>query len=177
MQSAVRLGKILFNRTHKDYPKLQIVNTILGGYFGSRLMKNIREDKGYTYGIGSALISQKETGYFTIVSEVNSEFSKATLNEIYKEIEILQTELVPKEELEVVKSYMLGRLLRSVDGPFALSETFLSIWLYNLDWDYYRNYINTIKNISSEDIKDLANLYLDKNTLLTVVSGPNNFSF
>jgi len=177
MQSAVRLGKILFNIRHKDYPKMQVLNTLLGGYFGSRLMKNIREDKGYTYGIGSALISQKETGYFTIVSEVNAEFSKATLNEIFKEIDILQTELVPKDELEIVKSYMLGRLLRSVDGPFALSETFLNIWLYNLDWDYYKQYIKTIKNINSQDIKDLANRYLDKNSLLTVVSGPNNFSF
>ena len=177
MQSAVRLGKILFNRTHADYPKMQVLNTLLGGYFGSRLMKNIREDKGYTYGIGSALVSQKETGYFTIVSEVNAEFSKATLDEVFKEIDILQTELVPKEELDIVKSYMLGRLLRSVDGPFALSETFLNIWLYNLDWNYYKDYIKTIKNISSEEIMDLANRYLDKESLLTVVSGPNNFSF
>jgi len=88
MQSGLRLGKILFNRTHEDYAKMQVVNTLLGGYFGSRLMKNIREDKGYTYGIGSALISQKETGYLTIVSEVNATVSKETIAEIKKEIQI-----------------------------------------------------------------------------------------
>lgn len=171
MQSGIRLGKILFNRTHKDYTKMQVVNTLLGGYFGSRLMKNIREDKGYTYGIGSALVSQKETGYFTIVSEVNSKYSKETIQEIKKEINILQTELVSVDELNKVKSYMLGRLLRSVDGPFSLSETFLNIWLYKLDWSYYRQYINVIKNIEPNEIKDLCIKYLDEASLIKVIAG------
>ena len=171
MQSGLRLGKILFNRTHEDYAKMQVVNTLLGGYFGSRLMKNIREDKGYTYGIGSALISQKETGYLTIVSEVNATVSKETIAEIRKEIQILQTELVSQEELSKVKSYMLGRLLRAVDGPFSLSDTYLNVYLYGMGWDYYKNYIKTIREISSEEIMELANRYLQEDSLIKVVAG------
>ena len=171
MQSAIRLGKILFNRQHEDYPKMQVVNTILGGYFGSRLMKNIREDKGYTYGIGSALISLKETGYLTIVSEVNADVSEQTIAEIKKEIKILQSELVSTEELSKVRSYMLGRLLRAVDGPFSLSDTFLTVHLYGMDWDYYRNYINTIREIQPKEILDLSQRYLQKESLLKIIAG------
>ncbi len=171
MQSGLRLGKILFNRTHEDYAKMQVVNTLLGGYFGSRLMKNIREDKGYTYGIGSALISQKETGYLTIVSEVNASVSKETINEINKEIKILQTELVSESELAKVKSYMLGRLLRAVDGPFALSDTYLNVYLYGMDWDYYRKYIKTIREITSEEIMQLCQRYLKVESLIKVIVG------
>ncbi len=171
MQSGLRLGKILFNRTHQDYARMQVVNTLLGGYFGSRLMKNIREDKGYTYGIGSALISQKETGYLTIVSEVNATVSKETIIEIKKEIKILQTELVSEGELSKVKSYMLGRLLRAVDGPFALSDTYLNAYLYGMDWDYYRNYIKTIRKITSEEIMQLCQRYLQEDSLIKVIVG------
>lgn len=171
MQSGLRLGKILFNREHEDYAKMQVVNTLLGGYFGSRLMKNIREDKGYTYGIGSAVISQKETGYLTIVSEVNADVSKQTIDEIKKEIKILQTELVGNEELAKVKSYMLGRLLRAVDGPFALSETFLNVYLYGMDWKYYQKYIKTIREITAEEIMELSNRYLQEDSLIKVIAG------
>ena len=171
MQSGLRLGKILFNRTHKDYVKMQVVNTLLGGYFGSRLMKNIREDKGYTYGIGSALISQKETGYLTIVSEVNASVSKETIIEIKKEIQILQTELVNIEELSKVKSYMLGHLLRAVDGAFSLSETYINAYLYGMNWDYYRDYIKAIRSITPEEILDLSQRYLQEDSLIKVIAG------
>ena len=171
MQSGIRLGKILFNRTHEDYTKMQVLNTILGGYFGSRLMKNIREDKGYTYGIGSALISQKETGYLTIVSEVNSKFSKETLAEIEKEIQILQQEEVSEEELSKVKNYMLGRLLRAVDGPFALSDTYMNVYLYGMDWSYYKTYIQTIRNITPQELLELSKRYLQIESLIKVVAG------
>lgn len=171
MQSGIRLGKVMFNRLHPDYAKMQVVNTLLGGYFGSRLMKNIREDKGYTYGIGSALISQKETGYFTIVSEVNADVSQNTLDEINKELKILRTELVPEEELSIVKSYMLGRLLRSADGPFALSESYLNVGLFGLDWSYYQDYIQIIKNITAQEIMELSQKYLHEDSLIKVVAG------
>ncbi len=171
MQSGLRLGKILFNREHEDYARMQVVNTLLGGYFGSRLMKNIREDKGYTYGIGSALISQKETGYLTIVSEVNADVSGQTIEEIKKEIKILQTELVGEEELAKVKSYMLGRLLRAVDGPFALSETFLNVHLHGMDWKYYQDYMKTIREITAKEIMELSNRYLQEDSLIKVIAG------
>jgi predicted Zn-dependent peptidase len=171
MQSGLRLGKVLFNRDHADFARLQVVNTVLGGYFGSRLMKNIREDKGYTYGIGSAIVSLKETGYLTIVSEVNADVSKNTLDEINKEMKILRTELMSIDELEKVKSYMLGQLLRMVDGPLALSETFLNAWLYHKDWDYFRTYMETIKQTKVEDILNLSQQYLQEDSLIKVIAG------
>jgi predicted Zn-dependent peptidase len=168
---SIRLGKILFNRSNPDYPAMQVVNTVLGGYFGSRLMRNIREDKGYTYGIGSAISSLQQTGYFIIASEVNSKFSQETIQEIKKEIEILQKTLIPEEELKKVKSYMLGQLIRSVDGPFSLSDTYLNIWLQGLDLSYYKKYIKTVKAISTKDIQYLSKKYLEIDSLIEIIAG------
>src|SRR5699024_753057 len=88
IQSAVRLGKRLFKKDHPDMIDFLVLNEILGGYFGSRLMKNIREDKGFTYGISSAMITLKNEGYFILGTDVNKENTRQTLNEIYKEIKI-----------------------------------------------------------------------------------------
>jgi len=171
LQSSIRLGKILFNRKNPNYPAMQVVNTVLGGYFGSRLMRNIREDKGYTYGIGSAIASLQQTGYFIIASEVNAQYSQETIQEIKKEIKILQEELIPEEELKKVKSYMLGQLIRAVDGPFSLSDTFLNVWLQDLDLSYYKKHIETVKSINTKDIRDLSNKYLQIDSLIEIVAG------
>ena len=111
IQSAIRVGRILFNKTHPDYFKFQVLNTILGGYFGSRLMANIREDKGYTYGIGSGLNNLVQSGYFFISTEVGADVTKETLKEIYKEIALLREKPVDKLELETVRNYILGNFL------------------------------------------------------------------
>jgi zinc protease len=171
IQSAIRIGRLLFNKTHKDYFGMQVLNCILGGYFGSRLMANIREDKGYTYGIGSGIASLKHAGYFYISTEVGVEVTKNTLEEIYKEILLLRNELVTEDELETVKSYMLGNILRSIDGPFALAEKFKSVFEYGLDYSYYNNYIKAIKNIQPKDLQNLANQYLQEKDLLELVVG------
>lgn len=171
IQSAVRIGKVLFNKTNPDYLRLQVVNTILGGYFGSRLMSNIREDKGYTYGIGSVLISLKETGYFTIVTEVGTEVSQAAIDEIYKEINRLRNEEVQAEELQRVKNYLLGEMIKNFDGPFSLSDSYRSILEYDLSYDYFEKVYHTIVNITQKDIQDLANQYFDPNSMTEVIAG------
>lgn len=171
LQSAVRIGKILFNKKHPDFQSLQVLNTILGGYFGSRLMANIREDKGYTYGIGSGIASLQNSGYFFISTEVGVGVCKNAVDEIYFEINRLREELVPDEELELVKNYMLGTFLRSVDGPFAMAEKFKGIMEYGLGYDYFDRYLATIKSISASQLRDLANIYLDKNSMIELVVG------
>lgn len=171
MQSAIRIGRRLFNKTHHDYFGMQLVNTILGGYFGSRLMSNIREDKGYTYGIGSGIASLLHDGFFYISTEVGVDVTTATLTEIYKEIEILQNNLIPNEELDLVKNYLLGTFLRSVDGPFAISEKFTSIKDYGLANEFYKNYVTYIKQAKAEDLLALAQKYLNKNELSELVVG------
>jgi len=171
IQSAVRVGRYMFNKTNPDYFKFQVLNTILGGYFGSRLMANIREDKGYTYGIGSGLASLVNGGFFYISTEVGTDVTKDTLKEIYKEIKILREELVDADELETVRNYVLGQFLRSVDGPYALADKFKAIWEFGLDYDYFENYFEAVKTITPEEIKALANKYLQEKDLIELVVG------
>jgi predicted Zn-dependent peptidase len=173
IQSAIRVGRVLFNKTHPDYFKFQVLNAILGGYFGSRLMANIREDKGYTYGIGSGVVNLVNTGSFYISTEVGNNVTSQTLKEIYKEIKILREKLVSVDELETVRNYILGQFLRSVDGPFALADKFKAIWEYNLDYSYFDLYFNAIKTVTPNDIIDLANKYLQEKDLLECVVGKN----
>ena len=171
VQSALRIGKPFFNRAHVDYPGMAVLNTILGGYFGSRLMSNIREDKGYTYGIGSAVASMKQEGYFFISTEVGADVTNSAIEEIYKEIEILKDEHVDNEELEMARNYMLGTFLKGMDGAFQLAERFKSIYLYDLDYSYYDRYLQKIKTIQADELRDLARKYFDLSGFYEIVVG------
>ncbi len=171
VQTAIRVGKTLFNKTHPDYFGFMILNTILGDFFGSRLMKNIREDKGYTYGIGSYLSEIKDSGYFVIGTEVGKELKEATLTEIRKEIEKLQQELVSEEELNLVRNYLLGQTLKNADGPYALMELFLSVENQDLDLDFFNDFIHKIKSIQAEELRELAKKYLDWDSFSIVSAG------
>ncbi len=171
IQSAIKIGRPIFTKDHEDYHKLSVVNTLLGGYFGSRLMANIREDKGYTYGIGSGLASFLHSGYFVISTEVGAEVCSASLTEIYKELEILQNELVGQEELDIVKNYMIGRFQSNTDGPFAWADAFTAINKHGLDYGYYRDFFKTVKDITPEDIRTMAQKYLRKEDLIELVVG------
>lgn len=176
VQSAIRIGKRTIGKSHRDFAKLQVVNTILGGYFGSRLMSNIREDKGYTYGIGSFVAPQKHDSYFGISTEVGADVSQKAINEIYKELESLRTELVSEEELYLVKSYLMGELLKSVDGPFSVAERWKGIILFDLDKSYFDSLISTILNITPIEVRDIAEKYLGNNDMYEVVVGSNNMN-
>lgn len=171
IQSAIRVGRVLFNKTHPDYFKFQVLNTILGGYFGSRLMANIREDKGYTYGIGSGLNNLVRSGYFFISTEVGADVTQQTLSEIYKELSLLREKLVGEEELETVRNYILGNFLRSVDGPFALADKFKSIWEFDLDYSFFDKYFQAVKTVKPTELRDLANKYLQEKDLIECVAG------
>jgi zinc protease len=171
LQSALRIGKLMFNRRHPDFAGMQVVNTILGGYFGSRLMSNIREDKGYTYGIGSVITSLLHGGLFSIASEVGVEVRQQAMNEVFKEIEILRSNLVPDEELALVKNYLLGVFLRSADGPFAVSELVKASVDYGMGLNYYFEFVETVKKITAKEIRDLAVKYLDPESMITLVVG------
>lgn len=171
LQSAIRIGQISINRTHADFPGFQVVNTILGGYFGSRLMANIREDKGFTYGIGSALVSLKNSGYFFIASEVGADVCSAAMTEIEKEMAILKKEAVSEEELALVRNYMLGSMLGSLENALSHADKFKNIYFSGLDYDYYQNYIQTVRNISPEEVLNLANKYLNFDSFQKIIVG------
>lgn len=171
VQTAIRMGKFLFPKNHPDYFEFQVLNTILGDYFGSRLMSNIREDKGYTYGIGTGMMELQLNGYFVIVTEVGKEVTDATLTEIKFEMERLQTELVGEDELNLVKNYMLGQLLKSADGPYAMLDMFNSVDMYGLNLSFYDQAIEKIKHVDAERIQELAIKYLNWDDFLIVTAG------
>lgn len=171
VQNAIKVGRTMFSRTHPDYVGMQILSTVLGGYFGSRLMANIREDKGYTYGIRAGMVSLEHGGYFIISTEVGSDVCKAALNEIFFEIERLRNERIPTHELELVRNYMLGSVLKSLDGPFEIADKWRSYLQYGLGTDAHHDLIHQIKTITSERLMDLANKYLQRNDLVQVTAG------
>jgi len=171
VQSAIRMGRLAINRNHKDFPGLQVLNCLLGGYFGSRLMANIREDKGYTYGIGSAVVSMRDAGYFFIATEVGADVCTAALGEIEKEVNLLKTTLVESPELDLVRNYMLGSMLGSLENAFSHADKFKNVYFSGLDYGYYDDYIKTVKNIDPEEILKLANNYLDFGNFTKVIVG------
>jgi zinc protease len=171
LQSAIRIGRTMVSKTHPDYPGLMVLNTILGGYFGSRLMKNIREEKGYTYGIGSFILSMHNAGYFAIVSETGTDVTRAAITEIYKEMDHLCQSPVPEDELKVVKNYLMGELVREFDGPFALAESYKSILEYGLTKDYFNTLIHTVRTIDPGELQRLARQYLRVDSMYEVVAG------
>ena len=171
LQSAIRIGCVFPNRNHPDYYGLNVLVTLLGGYFGSRLMTNIREDKGYTYGIGAGIYALPNAAYFSITTEVGSEVCQAALHEIYFEIECLQNKLVGEDELEIVRNYLLGETLRSFDGIFAMSNSLKTLIEAQLDYDHYDEFVKVIRTITPKKLKQLAQKYLNKEDLFEVVAG------
>lgn len=171
LQSAIRLGIKTVNRTHPDFFGMQLLTTVLGGYFGSRLMSNIREDKGYTYGIGAANISLENTGTFFIASEVGADVCRNTFEEIEKEINILKTELIPEEELKLVKNYFIGSVLGSLENIFSHADKFKNIYFYGLDYSHLDRQIQTIKDLTAEELRAFANKYLVFDDFIKVVVG------
>lgn len=171
IQSAIRMGKLMVPKDHPDYYGLQILTTILGGYFSSRLMANIREEKGYTYGIGSSFISLNEAGYLIIATEVDKMYEEDTLREIKKELELLASEPVSDDELDRVKQYLTGEFLREFDGPFALSQAFRNIHDFGLNYSFYDQFFVAIQSINSTELLRLARVHFSPNSFFTVIAG------
>ncbi|MGB3587101.1 MAG: pitrilysin family protein, partial [Tunicatimonas sp.] len=171
LQSSIRVGIPLFTRDHPDAIPMRVLNTVLGGYFGSRLMKNIREEKGLTYGIYSSMVSLQEAGYLVIGTDVKKELTQSALTEIYREIAILRDQPIDTIELNTVKNYMAGRLLTSVDTPFALAEKFKSIYLHNLTYAYFQDYLRAMNEINAQPLQQLAQHYFQEENWFEVVVG------
>ena len=160
-QGSIRIARPFPNRHHPDFLKAQILNALFGGFFGSRLMRNIREDKGYTYGIHSYLLNHVQQSGWMISTEAGKDVCEATIEEVYKEMKTLRDEPVDAEELMLVRNYMMGSLLGDLDGPFQIIARWKNIVLNNLTEQYFYNSINTIKTISAEEIQQLAQKYLN----------------
>ncbi len=161
VQGAIRIARDFPNRHHPDFMKVMVLNTLFGGYFGSRLMSNIREDKGYTYGIHSYVQNHLQQTAWLISTEAGKDVSEATVEEVYKEMKLLREELVEEEELLLVRNYLIGTILGDLDGPFQIMGRWKNIILNKLDEKYFYESVRIIKTISAEELRELAKKYLN----------------
>lgn len=173
LQSSIKIGTFSINQQHPDYLKLRVLVTLFGGYFGSRLMSNIREDKGYTYGISSSIVPYPDHGMFVISSETANEYVEPLIREVYHEIDRLQNEVPAAEELQMVQNYMLGEMCRSYESAFSLADAWIHVQVSGLTSSYFEDALQAVKNITPQDIRDLAGRYLDKEALKESVAGVN----
>ncbi|HEX8041125.1 MAG TPA: pitrilysin family protein [Chryseosolibacter sp.] len=164
VQSSLRMGGRSLMRSHSDYVPLLFVSHILGGYFGSRLMKNIREEKGLTYGIGASLHALRHNSYLLIGADVNKENVDLTFEEIRKELKRLRTTKVPDAELTTTRNHFIGSLQSEITTPFAHAEKIKTIHLFNLGPDHYQQMIERIENITPSEIVEISEKYLDENS-------------
>jgi len=161
VQGSIRIAREFPNRHHPDFLKVMVLNNIFGGYFGSRLMSNIREDKGYTYGIHSFLQDHIQQSGWLVSTEAGKDVCEAAIGEVYKEMKRLQDEPVGEDEMQLVRNYMMGSILGDLDGPFHIIARWKNYVLNELDGDYFYNAINTIRTVSPDELQQLAKKYLN----------------
>ncbi len=175
LQSAIRIGKIIPVKYGSiDYFKLKLLNTILGGYFGSRLMSNLREEKGLTYGINSSFINYDAASFIVISTTVKGESTSIAIKEIYSEIDRLSNQLVDNEELILVKNYISGSLMRTVDGPFLIAEQYKLLNHKGEKLAYLKKFNAVIQEITSEELLQCAVKYFSVDSFSEVVVGPES---
>lgn len=171
VQSSIRIGRLLFGREHPDFVGMQVVAAALGGYFGSRLMQNLRERHGYTYGVVAAMVNFDRAGYLAIATQVGTDATEAALTEIYAEIERLREEPMGEEELSLVKNIMAGEMMRILDGPFGIADVTIENILCGRDNDVIDKNLRRIRTMTPAEVQRLARKYLAREELVTVVAG------
>lgn len=160
VQGAIRLARPFPTRHHPDFIPALVLNTVFGGFFGSRLMSNIREEKGYTYGIHSYLLNLQQASAWMISTEAGKDVCEATIQEVYQEMDRLCTSLIPDDELLLVQNYMMGGLLGDLDGPFQLIARWKNLIMNGLPPEHFYKTIDGIKNCSAVQLQALAQQYL-----------------
>lgn len=171
LQTGLRIGMPTISSNHPDYTLLTMANLILGGYFGSRLMTNIREEKGYTYDISSHIISLRNSSYFTIVTDTGTEYTRPLMDEVQNELDTLCNQLVSQEEVDTARSYMQGRRARILDSAFTMSDYFVSSLISNTPIHYFDIEDEIIRHATPADIQRVANTYLQPQNLYYAIAG------
>ena len=171
VQASIRMGRMLFTRSHEDFIPMQVLSTVLGGYFGSRLMQNLREKNGFTYGVYSAMVNFQHTGYLAIATQVGCEVKDIALQEIANEIERLREEPITDEELSLVKNIMAGEMMRILDGPFGIADVTTENVLCGFDNSRIQYNLDRIRQTTPAELQALAQRYLSPLDLVTVVVG------
>ena len=171
LQSGIRIGLPVINRDHPDFFALKLLCATLGGYFGSRLMSNIREEKGYTYGIASTIAAMRYGSYLVISTQTGTEFTRPLIDEVFAEIARLRNEAVPADELTVVKNYLRGEMARTLDSPFSIADYYLSLTANGLTVDYFARQDEALRQLTADDLLAAARRYLIPNRFYLAVAG------
>ena len=171
LQSGLRMGMPVIGSEDPDYPLLTMLNLVLGGYFGSRLMTNIREEKGYTYGISSHIVSMRDGAYFTIVTETGTEYTRPLIDEVQSEMLQLCNTPIPHDELETARNYLQGRRARALDSPFSMSDYFVSSIISGTPLDYFNTEDEIIRTATADDLMRVARTYLHPDNLYIAIAG------
>ena len=172
VQSVISVSyPVEFNLASEDYIKASVMNTILGGSFTSRINKNLREDKGYTYGAGSSLSADKYIGAWTSSAQVRNIVTDSALTEIFNEMKRIRNEKVSDDELQINKNYMIGNFVRSLENPQTIANFAINIERYGLPKDFYKNYLKNLNDVTADDIQSVAKKYIKPNNTNLLVVG------
>lgn len=171
LQTSIRFGLFIPDRTHPDYQNLRVLITVFGGYFGSRIMRNIREEKGYTYGISAGTAFYPDSGLMIVSTEANSDCYQQVIEEVRKEMDILRNEPISEQELDNVRNYMMGDFMRTFEGSFSVADSQMFLMATGLTEDFYRESIRTLRNVTSEELIGLARKYFNPDDLYVSVAG------
>ncbi len=172
LQDSIALGATTIQQNDPDYPKLVVANTLLGNFFSSRLMQNIREKKGYTYGIYSQLVPFKGATLWMIASDLKVGKAEESILAVHKEIERLKSELAPIQEIEILKNYLKGQLISSFDSVFSLGYLYVNLHIHSLDMGYYHRLYSAIDSTTPFSIQATASKYFENQGLHEVVVAP-----
>lgn len=172
VQSSIRMGRLLMDIHDEDYLSMRVLTTLLGGYFGSRLMRNIREEKGYTYHISADLVTNTSQVLFVIGSEALADKSDEVIAEVHHELHRLQTEPVGDDELRIVRNYMIGEICRNYEGAFALTDAYIFMEHLGLPYTHIEQTIEAIHSTDAARLQQLAQRYLDPDTMHMAVVRP-----
>ena len=171
-QSAIKTGRKLFDKDHPDNAAVFVLNTLFGGYFGSRLMTNIREEKGLTYDIYSSVDQMLYDGCFYVSTEAATEYVTPILKEVYDEMDILKQEKADVEELQMVKNYLMGNFMNMLDGPMNVSSFAKSMILTGKDPLEFHDFADAIIGMEPEIIMEAAQKYLNKEDMIEIIVSP-----
>jgi predicted Zn-dependent peptidase len=169
VQTSIRVAKPLFVKKHQDQVQFEVLNEAIGGYFGSRLMKNLREKNGFTYGVYSSMTQMRHFGFWSVGADVNKQQATEALKQVRYEIQLICDERISESELDLVKNYMCGSYLKSINTPIAIADMYRNLRYHGLPEDYYDHYISRIKEVTAEQLQDLANKYLSGDFLEILV--------
>ena len=171
MQSTVKIGTMSLDTSHPDFYALKYMTVLLGGFFGSRLMTNIRERNGYTYHIEADLSAFGKRNALVVTSETSNEYVSPLITEVYNEFSRLQNEPVPLKEMEKLRNCTLGELCREYEGVIAKADIFINTYLSGEPFESVNKYLNVVRTATPEDFMRLAQAHLSPEKMIEVVAG------